>query len=408
MKKNARFSREIAEHNYTSFGNKEMSQGRIRLLYLITEYDVGGAEKAMVRIISKLNRGKYDITVVALRKGSGNLMPELEQLGIRMETLEAKGKLDVLRIGFQLYRLIRNLQTGVLICPLFHPTIVGRFVGKLARTPVIVNWELNENFGGPLRILLSKVTTSLSDRIFCDSEKVKMELKRLIRPTSDMVEVLYTGGLDLDQYGLREAGKQETIKIGSVGRLVEQKGYPYLVEVARLVSERVSNVEFYIVGDGEEFNHLQNLIKKLDLSEKVKLLGFRSDIPSILSQWDIYVQPSLWEGLCITVVEAIASGLPVVATNVGGIPESVVDGHNGFLVPPRNPELLADRILKLIENPELRAVMGKRSRGIAEEKCSLDKMVKDIEAAIDALVEKKIGLVWDLAKKEYWHKSGIL
>ena len=371
-----------------------VSEDKINLLYLLTEYSVGGAEKAMVRIISKLDRSKYDITVAALRKGSGMLLPELEQLGVRMETLGAKGKLDALRIGFQLYRLLRNLQTEVLICSLFHPTILGRFVGKLTRTPVIVNWEHNEVFGGIHRFLLNRLTLNFSDKVICDSEAAGAAFRRLFHPTSDLMEVVPIGGLDLAQYGHQEMATHPTIKIGSVGRLVEQKGYPCLVEAVKLVSDRVSNVEFFIVGDGEESNHLQNLIKKLDLSEKVKLLGFRSDIPSILSQWDIYVQPSLWEGLCITVVEAIASGLPVVATNVGGIPESVIDGYNGFLVPPGNPEALVNKILELAKNPDLRQQMGNRSRRIAEKKYSLVKMVRDIEELINLLIEKKTSRVW--------------
>jgi glycosyltransferase involved in cell wall biosynthesis len=134
------------------------------------------------------------------------------------------------------------------------------------------------------------------------------------------------------------------------------------------------------------------------------MLGFQNEIPRILSKCDIYVQPSLWEGLCITVVEAMATGLPIVATKVGGIPESVIDGYNGFLVPSRNPEALADRILKLVENPDIRAQMGERSRKIAEEKYSLDKMFADVERLLSVLIEKKIGLVWK-SDMNTWMKS---
>ena len=372
-----------------------MLQKRIRLLYLITEYAVGGAEKAMVRILSRLDKNKYDIIVAALQKGDGRLLPELQKIGVRVEILGAKGKYDVIRVAFRLYDLIKELKTQVLICSLFHPTILGRFIGRLTKTPVIVNWEHSVSFGGILRVLLNKITTPFSDKILCDSKRVETELKKRLHLPDNLTKVIPIGGIDLAQYHYRKRKVHPTVEVGSIGSLREPKGYTYLVEAAKMVLEERDNVNFSIVGDGSEFNNLQNLIREFDLSEKVKLLGFRSDIPNMLSKWDIYLQPSLWEGLCITVVEAMASGLPIVATNVGGIPESVVDGYNGFLVPPRDPEALAAKILELIDKPDLRIQMGKRSRKIAEGKYSWDKMVKDIEEVIDVLIGKKIGLVWN-------------
>ena len=372
-----------------------MSQKRIRLLYLITEYVVGGAEKAMVRILSRLDKNKYDITVAALRKGNGRLLPELEKIGVRIEILGARGKYDVVRVTFRLYDLIKKLNTQVFVCSLFHPTIFGRFIGRLTKTPVIVNWWHSENLGGILRALLNKITIPFSDKILCDSKRVETEFKKCLKLPDNLIKVIPIGGIDLAQYCCRKRDMHPTIEVGSIGRLREPKGYTYLIEAAKMVVRENDNVSFSIVGDGPEFSNLQNLIRKFDLSEKVKLLGFRSDICSILSKWDIYTQSSLWEGLCITVVEAMASGLPIVATNVGGIPESVVDGYNGFLVPPGDPEMLANKILELAENPDLRIRMGRKSRKIAVEKYSLDKMVGDVEEVMDVLIGKKIGLLWN-------------
>ncbi len=106
-----------------------MKQERIRLLYVITEYVVGGAEKGMVRILSELDKDKYDIVVVALRQGDGRLLPELERIGVRIEVLGAKGKYDIVRVASRLYSLITELNTQVLICSLIHATILARFIG---------------------------------------------------------------------------------------------------------------------------------------------------------------------------------------------------------------------------------------------------------------------------------------
>ncbi len=383
-----------------------MLQKRIRLLYLITKYNVGGAEKGMVRILSKLDKNKYEITAVALQKGSGRLLPELQEIGVRVEVLGAKGKYDVLRVAFRLYNLIKELKTQVLVCSLFHATILGRLIGRLAGIPVIANWEHSEDFGGILRILLNKVTMSFSDKIICDSRRVGRGLKKRLHPLDKLIKVIPIGGVDLTRYPCRRREVRSTVEVGSIGSLREPKGYTYLIEAAKIVVEERDNVRFSVVGDGPELKNLQSLIREFNLSEKVKLLGFRSDIASILSKWDIYVQPSLWEGLCITVVEAMASGLPIVATSVGGIPESVVDGYNGFLVPRKDPEMLANKIVELAQNADLRIQMGRKSRKIAVEKYSLDKMVGDIEEVINTLVGRKIGLLWN-QNRNIWDSRSI-
>ena len=384
-----------------------MEQKKINLLYMITEYAIGGAEKAMSRILSKLDKSKYDITVVALRKGSGRLISELEEINVKTEIIGIQGKWDFTRVSLNLYKMLRKLNTQVLICSLYHPTILGRITGKLGKIPVIINWQNSENFGGVFRIFLNKITSSLSDKIICDSKKVEFELNRLIRPPERLVEVIPIGGINLSEYFCQKRLPRPIIEVGSVGSLWKAKGYPYMIEAAKIILQKRDDIFFSIAGDGKDFYKLHNLIGKLGLTEKFRLLGFQREIPSILLKWDIYVQPSLWEGQCITVIEAMASGLPVVATNVGGIPESVIDGYNGFLVPPRDPKALADKIIELIDNPELRTNMGERSRKIAEEKYSLDNMVNRIESLIESLIEKKIGLIWN-KDISIWETGSIL
>lgn len=381
-----------------------MRQKRIHLLYFINSFGIGGAEKAMVRIVSGLNEDKYEIAVAALERGSGKLLPEIEELGVQVLTLGVRGKYDIRAIA-RLCGILKSLEIQVLVCSLFHATILGRITGRLSHVPIIINWEHNENFGGFLRVFLNKATSPFSNKIICDSKRVEMEAKRRLELPEEKVKVVPIGGIDLVRYSYKERGSSSSIKAGSVGILTEQKGYPYLIQAAKLVLEKRADIEFYIVGDGPEFERLQKLVKEFRLARKIKLVGFQSDIPTILSKWDIYIQPSLWEGLCITVVEAMASGLPIVATSVGGIPESVVDGYNGFLVLPRNPEVLAAKILELVENHDLRVKMGRASRKIAEEKYSLHEMVRRVEETIDDLVVSRLGMYWDQEKK-HWESTG--
>lgn len=361
---------------------------------------MGGAEKAMVRIISGLNKDKYDITVVSLQERTEQILLELQQTNVRIVKLSAAGKHD-LRIVYRLYKFIKTFEPDVLICSLFHSTILGRITGSLAKTPVIINWEHNENFGSRWRKLLNKSTVKLSDKIFCDSEKVKSEAIKQLGAKKNAVTTIPIGGIDLAKFKINANKSRRFIEIGTVGMLSKQKGFAYLVEAAKLILEKNCNVRFSIAGDGAEFENLQNLIEKLKLNDKVKLLGFRPDIADLLGQWDIYVQPSLWEGLCMTVVEAMACGLPVIASNVGGIPESVIEGRNGFLVPPKDKFILAEKIQQLVENPSLRIEMGRQARVIAEEQYSLAKMCEVIENSLDELIKTKLKSEWN-REKEIW------
>ena len=373
-------------------------QEKVRLLYLINSFVMGGAEKSMVRILSGLDKNKYDTMAVSLQERSEKLLPELEKTGVNIVKLSATSKYDI-RVAYKLYKLIKEFVPDVLLCSLFHSTILGRLTGTLAKTPIIINWEHNENFGSTLRRWLNRATISLPDKIFCDSEKVRKQVIKKLCPNKNSVQTIPIGGIDLAQYSCLERKQSPAVAVGTVGMLTKQKGFTYLIEAAKLVFEKNPNTRFSIVGDGPEFENLKNLIKKLQLEETVDLLGLRRDIPDLLSKWDIYVQPSMWEGLCITVVEAMACGLPVLASNVGGIPESVFEGRNGFLVPPKDPFALATRILYLIENPDLRIAMGAQSRKIAEEKYSLHKMCENIEESIDDLIKTKIGVLWNREEK---------
>ena len=146
---------------------------------------------------------------------------------------------------------------------------------------------------------------------------------------------------------------------------------------------------------------MQKQIDESKLSDKIKLLGFRRDIASLLGQWDIYVQPSLWEGLCMTVVEAMACGLPVIASNVGGVPESVIESKNGFLITPGDKNLLAEKILELVEKPDLRIQMGRQGRLLAEKKYSLKRMCESIERIMDDFIKSRLHTEWNVDSREW-------
>ena len=177
--------------------------------------------------------------------------------------------------------------------------------------------------------------------------------------------------------------------VGNVARLVEQKGHDYLIAAAEIVLSNFKEVTFVVVGDGHIRENLASKVAHAGLSEHFVFTGQRSDVPRLLSAFDVFVMPSLFEGLCMAVLEALAAGVPVVATPVGGIPSSVVDGETGTLVPPRDAKALAEAILWMLDHPEEAGHMGMRGRQRVEEQFTVQAMVVGTEAVYERLLYRR-------------------
>jgi glycosyltransferase involved in cell wall biosynthesis len=147
---------------------------------------------------------------------------------------------------------------------------------------------------------------------------------------------------------------EDTFIVGSIGRLTEQKGYCYLLSAAQIILNKISNVHFLLVGDGEDLSKLELLSRELGISSNITFLGPRSDIVELLQIMDIFISSSLWEGLPSVVLESMAAGTPVIATDIPGSNELIHDQVNGLLVQPGNPEILADAIIYLLNNDQKR------------------------------------------------------
>jgi glycosyltransferase involved in cell wall biosynthesis len=174
--------------------------------------------------------------------------------------------------------------------------------------------------------------------------------------------------------------------IGFGGRLVEQKGVTYLIQAMREVVRRYPDSHLLIIGDGPLRDDLEREAGELGITDELAFLGRRNDIYGILKGLDLYVQPSLWEGLPMVVMEAMGAGLPVVATAVSGTPEVVLEGDTGLLVPPRDPEALANAINQMLGNRERARDMGLAGRRRVEEHFNFQTAARDIEAAYSRLL----------------------
>lgn len=373
----------------------------IKICYLINALHVGGAERVIARTVTRLDKNRYETIVCCLWMG-GAVADEMEKASARVINLDAKNKLDF-RILFRLHRLLKEHKTDILHSFLFHANMLGRIVGRLAGVPVILSSERTMRMEGKHRLLLNRLTASLADKILTVSEAVREFAVAKIGITPDRLVTIYNG-VDLSEFsqslnseGIEEAKQELGIDsshavVGTVGHLEEEKGCEYLLQAAAQVSAPDGKVTFLLVGDGSQRAKLENLAEDLSISSSVMFTGYRSDIPRILSIMDVFVLPSLYEGLPNALLEAMAASRPVVATQVGGIPEVVADGETGILVPRGDSGALARAICVLLEDRERAREMGIAGRKQVERLFSVETMVAKTEALYEKLIREKMGL----------------
>jgi sugar transferase (PEP-CTERM/EpsH1 system associated) len=370
---------------------------RINVLLFITELNVGGAERIVEQLATRLSPDRYNVKVACLYDPEA-IGTKIRAAGIPVINLDMRGKWD-LRAPYRLFRLLRRENIQILHAHLFHANLLAATLGKLARIPIIITTRHSVEIGGPGREWLNRLVKPLHDVAVMVSRQVhKTERHRSGVKADKIVEI--PGGVHVDTFAQVDRKSIERLRhkwdlgtkvaiVGTVGRFAEPKGYSYLLEAMVELRNQNANIRALLVGDGPLRPAMEEKAEALGLSDTVVFTGIRRDVPEILALLDVFVLPSLWEGLPIALLEAMAAGLPVVATRVGGVPEVVVDGATGLLVPPRAPEALSKAILKLLQDPDLRQKMGQAGQERVREYFSVERMVEETEALYERLLAEK-------------------
>lgn len=367
----------------------------IPILHLITELDAGGAQSALLRLLEQLDRSRFRPVVACFYNGNGLAARQIRELGIPVLDLgmTAWWRLDAL---WRLYRLLRRERPYILHCWLFHANFLGRIIGRLARVPIIITSRRNVEIGGRWREWLQRWTANLDDKTVAVCEAARQAEISAAGALPDKVVTIYNG-IEAVPYAAadRSVIRREfsiadgAFLLGVVGRLHQQKGHVYLFEALAQVRRRFPDVRLLVVGDGRLRAELAAQTQQQNLTDNIIFTGLRQDIPQILAGLDLFVLPSLWEGLPNVVLEAMAAGLPVVATAVGGTPELVSDDETGLLVPAQDAAALAQAIQRLVENPAMARQMGKSGRQRVRADFSIRKMVEQTEQLYELLLNEK-------------------
>lgn len=381
----------------------------IRLLLLVTQSDNGGAQKYVYSLATGLPRDRYDVTVAC--GGNGPLIDKLQRKAIRVVRIPAltpdmvPSIKDLLAFE-EIFSFLRQSSFHIVHTNSTKAGFLGRVAAKIAGVPIIVftahGFVLNERLSLIWRLLFAGVEFSagrISDVIITVSEKDRETgLKYRIAPPEKIITIY--NGIDVgdlgrtwnennkrEQLGLKDSG----ILVGTVANLYRTKGLPYLLYAARIVADEYPDIHFIIIGDGNERAELLELSRKLKLDQTVLLLGQRNDVPEILPLLDIFVLPSIKEGLPFALLEAMAIGKPVVATTVGGILEIISSGKNGILVPPGNPQALARAITDLILDPGTASRIGVAGRETILQNFTMARMIRQTRDIYEELVRQKLG-----------------
>jgi glycosyltransferase involved in cell wall biosynthesis len=329
---------------------------------LITTLTFGGAETQVVRLSAELKARGWDVAVACMISPSSHT-ETLKQLGIPVYSLEMSRGVPDPRALLRLAKLIRDFTPDVVHAHMVHANLLARFTRLICPIPVLVCTahnlrETSEN-GGPTwhKELLYRMTDSLADRttIICNAAYERYIRTKAV-PASKLQMI--PNGVDTDKFtpsdAIRERVRNELNLGGSfvwlaVGRFVEQKDYPNLFSALARVPE--GNWRVLIAGRGPLETELKTLVEELALTDRVQFIGTRTNMADVFKASDAYLMSSCFEGLSIALLEAAASGLPAVVTDVGGNRELVLDGQTGYVVPPGNPQALATAITRLMDLP---------------------------------------------------------
>ena len=393
-----------------------MQRRKIKVLHIIGNLNYAGAQEVVHTVVKYLPR--EECTPIVCTFKDGPLRRDIEALGVKVEILEPRHYkfvamprfvADMRRIRRQITQVVREhnidvIQThllGVLnflILTISFDVRVGITLWTIHNIdflPSNSDWLLKYKRLG--HRLLYRMASRRVGGFIAVSDEVRESTLRQLGPINDKV-ITISNGVDCQRFELAgnkaELCRELNLDLNAclivvVGRLHVQKGHCYLIDAATTIIDQFPQVHLLFIGEGELKQTLQEQVQKLGLTENICFLGTRGDIPAILAAVDLFVLPSLWEGLSIALLEAMAAGKPIVATAVSGTNQVMITDQTGLLVPPGDSQALAEAIIQVLSDPMHAQTMGAAARQHVKENFSAQKQANEHLALYHHLLQKR-------------------
>jgi len=372
-----------------------MASGPLKVLQLISSLPVGGAEDLVAAIVTGLDPARFRVMAATLGP-PGAVGEELISAGHPVYSLNLDLKTaSFWRLVGAVRRLLREVQPDLLHTHLYHPNLYGRLGALgLGLGGVVASVHNSYTRVKLHRCLWNFFLSRFSDRVLVSSPQVWRDVRTWDRAPVAKLEI-FPYGVKLDELDLSLSPAQAKdvlgvtgFVLGAVGRLEEQKGHRYLLAALPELSREIPDLTVLLVGEGRVGEALARQAGELGVADRVRFLGTRRDLPLLFRAMDLFVQPSLWEGLPLALLMAMGAGLPVVATRVSGVLEVIEEGVNGLAAPPGDSRALAGAVLELYRRPEHRVRLGTAARATVAHKYSQEAMLRRLEHLYLEIVEK--------------------
>lgn len=391
---------------------EEGAAPRIQLVKFLTTFGVGGTEKQVANLTKRMDRRTFDVSFACMNRW-GEMIQEIEDrqgIAVSEYPLESLYELNAFRQQWRFAQELRRNRTQILHSYNFYANMFSLPAAKLAGVPCIVASIRDMGiYLSPMKLQAQKLVCRLADRIVVNADAIRDWLVEQGYPSAKIVVI--RNGVDTSRFGGRSDGaalrRQLGIPMGvplvvMLARLNPTKGIDCFFEAAAKIRERHPDAHFLAVGECYTRNdigeivvderyrrELQDRVTSLGLTDRVHFTGLRKDVPEILAAAAVSVLPSISEGISNTLLESMAAGVPVVATRVGGTPEVIRDGEQGLLVPPGDPQAIADATLAVLGDPALAARLGAEGRRRVREEFSFEAVVHRTEDLYRGLLASK-------------------
>jgi glycosyltransferase involved in cell wall biosynthesis len=370
---------------------------KIRIMQVTNNLGIGGLERVIVNLCKHLNKNNFVISACCL-SFKGAFAPELEDSGIPVFNLLNTSQGTNYFAFWKLKDIINQFKPDIIHTHNTNALFDGFLGAVISRVPVNIHTDHARKFPDKKRYMIAEwAISNFIDKIIAVSEETKTNLMRYEHISGDKI-IIVNNGIDGTKYDITIDIDKKKKELGLEGfefviglgvRLTEQKGITYLIKAAPYVLAKHPQTVFIIAGQGFLLDSLKDEARMLNLDRNFIFLGPRLDLPEILQVLDLYVLPSEWEGLPLVILEAMAAKKTIIATDVGGNSVAIINGQSGILVPPKNPQALAEQICLLIENKGKRYTLAQNAYERFYSMFEVKHMVREYEKIYEQTLETK-------------------